>query len=532
MKKIINLIVLVTFLFTNTAYSAPPTSTLRVPLGASKRVEETIDALKEAQAGTKSFPAKSLKTARDNRTKSGSDTPSRTPRRTKTALLSLLIISPLSLAAPLEAKAALHSPVPISPVGVETAVGTQSEQEAILQALAHIKKASDYAELGQYSKAISETTKAIELNTGQTELFYHFRGTFYAFLDQHSEAISDFDKAIELNPKDAMFYRSRGFSHYDSGQIPKAISDFTKAIELDPQNSDIYSTYLQEARALLQKFEEAKAKATTKEATEEKSLSQQGKKAIEQAKTHNYQGATWAYLGQSSQAISEFTKAIEIDPEFARAYYNRGRFYYGSGQYSKAISDFNRTIELNPEYADAYFRRGGAYYLLGEYDQALSDYSKAIELNPKNAMAYVNRVSIYRKLGRYDQAVADLNKAIELNPDHNLELDYYIYNYRGLSYFGLGQYEQAVSDYTKAIELDPKNAEAYYNRGISHRALRQYPQAISDLTKAIELDPENAAEYKDIIKTIKKLQSELKRKKDQTLELIGVLKNNPARTAN
>jgi tetratricopeptide (TPR) repeat protein len=59
------------------------------------------------------------------------------------------------------------------------------------------------------------------------------------------------------------------------------------------------------------------------------------------------------------------------------------------GQYDKAISDYTKAIELNPKHADTYYSRGLAYNKMGQYDKAISDYTKAIELNPKHAGAHL-----------------------------------------------------------------------------------------------------------------------------------------------
>jgi len=50
----------------------------------------------------------------------------------------------------------------------------------------------------------------------------------------------------------------------------------------------------------------------------------------------------------------------------------------------------NEAIEINPNYAEAYHNRGNAKYELKGYREAIQDYSKAIELEPKLAKAYNN----------------------------------------------------------------------------------------------------------------------------------------------
>jgi len=68
--------------------------------------------------------------------------------------------------------------------------------------------------------------------------------------------------------------------------------------------------------------------------------------------------------------------------------YNRGNVYFDKGQHDRAISDFSKAIEINPNDAEAYNNRGFAYFNKGRYDLAISDYNKGIEINPRHAKAY------------------------------------------------------------------------------------------------------------------------------------------------
>ena len=53
------------------------------------------------------------------------------------------------------------------------------------------------------------------------------------------------------------------------------------------------------------------------------------------------------------------------------------------GNFTQAMSDYNKAIEINPNYAEAYNNRGIIYDKQGNFTQAMSDYNKAIEINPK-----------------------------------------------------------------------------------------------------------------------------------------------------
>jgi PGF-CTERM protein len=93
-----------------------------------------------------------------------------------------------------------------------------------------------------------------------------------------------------------------------------------------------------------------------------------------------------------------------------------------------AIEDFNKAIELDPNNAGAYSNRGVAYDDLKQYERAVEDHNKAIKLNPNCAVAYANRGAAYDHLKQYEKAIEDYNKAIELDPDFAL-----VYEYRELA---------------------------------------------------------------------------------------------------
>jgi tetratricopeptide (TPR) repeat protein len=68
---------------------------------------------------------------------------------------------------------------------------------------------------------------------------------------------------------------------------------------------------------------------------------------------------------------------------FADAYYNRGVAYAKKSQYDQAISDYTKALEINPKFAEAYYNRGVAYGRKGQLDRAMEDYTRALEIDPK-----------------------------------------------------------------------------------------------------------------------------------------------------
>jgi len=142
-----------------------------------------------------------------------------------------------------------------------------------------------------------------------------------------------------------------------------------------------------------------------------------------EANSYFNRALTYGKKGQHDQAIADYNKAIEINPGYAMAYYNRGSAYaIGTGQYDQAIADYNKAIEINPGYAMAYCNRGRAYAIgKGQYDQAIADYNKAIEINPRFISAYKNRGIVMMKLGNTKMACSDWKQTCELGDCHAYE---------------------------------------------------------------------------------------------------------------
>ena len=84
-------------------------------------------------------------------------------------------------------------------------------------------------------------------------------------------------------------------------------------------------------------------------------------------------------------------------------------------EYDKAISDYTKAIELEPNYAEVYNNRGYLFYKIGKYEKAFVDLNKSIELNPNSDFTYDSRGCTYAGIKEYDKAIFDFNKAIELN---------------------------------------------------------------------------------------------------------------------
>ena len=81
---------------------------------------------------------------------------------------------------------------------------------------------------------------------------------------------------------------------------------------------------------------------------------------------------------------------IELSPDFADAYYNRGYTHGVTGDYDRAIGDYNKSIKLNPDFAGAYYNRGIARLYLQAWEKAQLDLTTAKEMGVDVVTAFRN----------------------------------------------------------------------------------------------------------------------------------------------
>jgi len=128
---------------------------------------------------------------------------------------------------------------------------------------------------------------------------------------------------------------------------------------------------------------------------------------------HLEQGDAYFEQHQWDEAVAEYSEAIKLDPELARAYSKRGWTYTMLGKLDLALADLDKAIELDPGLVEAYSHRAAVHHSQGQWDLAIADLNKAIELDPGLAAAYSNRGWTYASKGEPDRALTDLNKAID-----------------------------------------------------------------------------------------------------------------------
>ena len=160
----------------------------------------------------------------------------------------------------------------------------------------------------------------------------------------------------------------------------------------------------------------------------------------------------------------------------------KGRDLYEKREFMEALLNLNKALEVDPNYAPAYFLRGNIKDNFDDRHGAMKDYNTAIEKNPKFADAFFARGNVKMKLQDYYGAIADFTSCISFN-ENNIEA----YFNRGKAKQFLQAYEDAINDCTKIIQIHPKNVDAYFMRGVLRIEFGDLKNGCLDLSKAGEL---------------------------------------------
>jgi Zn-dependent protease len=135
--------------------------------------------------------------------------------------------------------------------------------------------------------------------------------------------------------------------------------------------------------------------------------------------------------------------------------FERGVTYHEDGHYEQAISEYNKAIEINPKLAAPYYNRGIIYDEKGQYDKAISDYSRAVLLEPMyleayNSLAWLLATCPNSRYRNGVKAVEHAQKALEIKEDG------YIVDTLAAAYAEVGRFEDAIITQKKAIALSKK----------------------------------------------------------------------------
>jgi Flp pilus assembly protein TadD len=173
---------------------------------------------------------------------------------------------------------------------------------------------------------------------------------------------------------------------------------------------------------------------------------------------HNNMGILLADQGKLKDAISHYTEAVRIKPDFARAHYNMGIVLADQGKLEDAISHYTEALRIDPYLAEAHNNLGNVLESQRKLEDAISHYTEALRIKPENAEAHYNLANALASQGRLEQAIHHYTEALRIKPE-NAEAHNNLANVLA----GQGRFEEAISHYSEALRIKPDYSTARKN---------------------------------------------------------------------
>jgi tetratricopeptide (TPR) repeat protein len=347
--------------------------------------------------------------------------------------------------------------------------------------------------LGELDLALQDLTRSIELAPAVATT-YALRGEVYAHLCRDDEALVNYERALQLEPDDMQALLGKARTLCRTGEVERSLVFLCRAIPRQPKEPGLHA---ERARcyALLDRNAEAMAELDVAIALDP----DDPELYVSRARCRP--------MEDDAARAADFARALELDPDDARAWADLAHHRQEMGQIEEALRAAERAVARGPELAIAHFSRAHARHALGDYTGALADFDEAVRIEPTQPGHFVCRAMVHKALGDRRAYLADIETATVLEPESfalrawygrllaeerdvagalrefeaalsfggdelgeaaRAELHYFVAG----ALFRLGRLDEAILRAELAVSLEPDDEE-YRGRAARYRAKRE-----------------------------------------------------------
>ena len=160
-------------------------------------------------------------------------------------------------------------------------------------------------------------------------------------------------------------------------------------------------------------------------------------------------------------------------------YYDKASAKFRNKKYLEAIKYYDKALEINPNFASAWNDKGVSLSRLGKYSQSIFCFDRALNINSDHVLALLNKaLNIYSNITdnqRYGECLRCYNRLLQLDEDSIKEgISGAIINYsdficrvwtgKGLLLAELGNYDESIPCYDNALKINPNYYDALKNK--------------------------------------------------------------------
>lgn len=354
---------------------------------------------------------------------------------------------------------------------------------------AYVGRGRAYFAKEAYQQAIEEFSEAIKRNGANAEIFIARGLAHYAKATERKKNVRLFRGVLieEDGPQAPPEQKSRG----KNAQSNPETSGFTSESVLFNSTS---LSRLVESRKPIQYRGANESSIESKSNTElERAIRDYGRALDldpESIDAYQHRAEAQHALGQHLEAVRDYTQVIRRRERHDKAHFGLGQVNFDTENFQEAVERFTRTIELNPNFAHAFYRRAMAYHHLGAFREAVADYSEAITKGTAagdkffaKSDAFFNRAEAEFLAGNFVKAIADYTEALQRGSQSPL-----LYFNRGRAFRAAGNTADAVIDFQKAIALEESFAEAHAHLADVYLATNEFSNALLHYSTASKVD--------------------------------------------
>lgn len=197
---------------------------------------------------------------------------------------------------------------------------------------------------------------------------------------------------------------------------------------------------------------------------------------------------SWNQAGLYSDAETLYRATVARNPESWMAHSNLGGVLMQKGRAAEAMAEFEKALQINPDLAEAHNNMG---LLLSDIPaqaaNAEAEFREALKIRPDYAQAHNDLGSLLADDPmRVQEAMAEYQAALRISPDYAEA-----HNNMGSALSGLGRSEEAIREFEEALRINPNLAEAHANLGVAlMKTPGRMPEAVRHFQTALEIRPD------------------------------------------
>eukprot|EP00913_Durusdinium_trenchii_P008942 g8408.t1 len=254
--------------------------------------------------------------------------------------------------------------------------------------------------------AVSVATQAIGIRTlkpeDQANLYYQ-RAMSYSYLKQYSKAAADFASTVRLSPSHLGAHVGAADAYASAGDVKNATAAYERSVRAFPNNPLIF----------------------------------------------NNRGMFLQQQGKLSDAIVDFTRAIELDSKYFYAYTNRGYCSFQMGDPKAAEADYDTSLKINAAQSTVYGLRAAARLAQGDVNGAVEDNRSVVRLTPQNPAAHADLGFALFFAADYAGADRAFGQALAINANQP-----HLAPWRFLALERTGRKNEALRRYAASLKKD------------------------------------------------------------------------------